>query len=86
MKDEFKALALAWGAWSVLAVRAAPHRYNRDVFDTIYLVFFALFSLVALGLTVRFLYRLITNRRRPDPSGPSASAGKSASDPEPRGR
>ncbi|MET9953211.1 hypothetical protein ABZ135_16905 [Streptomyces sp. NPDC006339] len=64
MKNEAKALAVGWGCWLLLGFKAAPHRHNTDIADTAFLVFFGLSTLLALAMTVRFLYRLVTTLRR----------------------
>ncbi|MFF2778579.1 hypothetical protein ACFVU3_27120 [Streptomyces sp. NPDC058052] len=64
MGKEAKDLAIVWGLWPVMGLIAAPHRYNDDLFDTISLVLFGLYSLSAAAMTVRFLYRLVTFKAR----------------------
>ncbi|MFG3347853.1 hypothetical protein ACGF1Z_22625 [Streptomyces sp. NPDC048018] len=48
----------------VAGVKTAPHRYDTDAGDTVCSVFFGLSTLFPLGMTVRFLYRLVTTRGR----------------------
>ncbi|WP_030556836.1 hypothetical protein [Streptomyces exfoliatus] len=62
MTKELKTLTVMWGAWVLAGIRVAPHRYNTDFVDTIALVFYGLGSLAVIGMTIRFLYRLVTSR------------------------
>ncbi|MGW4856233.1 hypothetical protein ACWEPZ_33985 [Streptomyces sp. NPDC004288] len=79
MKGEAKALAMVWGCWLLFGFKTAPHRYNTDAVDTIFLVAFGLFTVFALGMTARFLYRLVTLRgRTPERLAPTSDHEESA--------
>ncbi|MEU7008398.1 hypothetical protein [Streptomyces sp. NPDC046332] len=80
MKGEVKSLAVVWGCWLVCGVKTAPHRYDRDVDDTIFLILFGSFTLFALGMSGRFVYRLATIRSRiSDPPASGRDETSSAS-------
>jgi heme/copper-type cytochrome/quinol oxidase subunit 2 len=64
MKDGATTLAVLWGGWLLFVIKAVPHRHNRNIGDTIFLVLLGLFTLFVLGMTVRFVYRLVMPRRR----------------------
>ncbi|MET8504545.1 hypothetical protein ABZV60_07820 [Streptomyces sp. NPDC004787] len=74
MRGEAKELAVLWGCWLLFGVKTVPHRYNSDIADTIFLVLFGLFTLIVLGMTVRFLYLLGTVRGRAS-EPPAAASG-----------
>ncbi|MER5964480.1 hypothetical protein [Streptomyces sp. NPDC002057] len=81
MKDEAKTLAKGWGFWLLCAVMTADDRHNTDILDSVSLAVFGLFTLVALGMTVRFLYRLLTHRGRgPKSLAPVIDRGEAASE------
>ncbi|MFF7777433.1 hypothetical protein ACFZCG_23790 [Streptomyces tanashiensis] len=73
MAKEAKTLAIGWGFWLLMGVRAAPHRYSADFLDMAILIVFGLYSLVVAAMTVRFLYRLVTFRARATQPRPPAS-------------
>ncbi|MFI8966922.1 hypothetical protein ACIGO8_32965 [Streptomyces sp. NPDC053493] len=75
MKGEAKELALGWGAWLLMGVMAAPHRYNTDIIDTISLCLLGLYTLFVLAVTVRFAFRLITIRSRTAGAASSTEQG-----------
>ncbi|GGY81520.1 hypothetical protein [Streptomyces omiyaensis] len=78
MGKEAKDLAIVWGLWPVMGLIAAPHRQNEDLFDTVSLVLFGLYSLSTAVMTVRFLYRRVTSRTRGAQARPSAEQHEKA--------